>query len=80
MVTGWFGSLGADRVAVDIDILGVTVAQELAVGVPRGVAAADNEAGWRSSLANLAALLEAGWNEGDTVQLGSSGHTADEHH
>ena len=28
-------------------------------GVPRGVPAADNEAGWRSSLAKLAALVEA---------------------
>ncbi len=29
-------------------------------GLPRGVPAADNEAGWRSSLAKLAALVEAG--------------------
>jgi uncharacterized protein YndB with AHSA1/START domain len=28
-------------------------------GLPRGVPAADNEAGWRSSLAKLAALVEA---------------------
>jgi len=27
-------------------------------GLPRGVPIADNEAGWRSSLAKLAALLE----------------------
>ena len=27
-------------------------------GVPRGVPAADNETGWRSSLAKLAALVE----------------------
>ena len=29
-------------------------------GLPRGVPTADNEAGWRSSLANLAALVEVG--------------------
>jgi uncharacterized protein YndB with AHSA1/START domain len=29
-------------------------------GLPSGVPAADNEAGWRSSLAKLAALVEAG--------------------
>jgi uncharacterized protein YndB with AHSA1/START domain len=29
-------------------------------GLPRGLSTADNEAGWRSSLSNLAALLEAG--------------------
>ncbi len=29
-------------------------------GVPRGVLPADNEAGWRSSLAKLAALVESG--------------------
>src|SRR6266581_3347896 len=29
-------------------------------GLPRGVPIADNEAGWRSSLAKLAALVEAG--------------------
>ena len=29
-------------------------------GLPRGVPAKDNEAGWRSSLARLAALVEAG--------------------
>ena len=28
-------------------------------GLPRGLSAADNEAGWRSSLAKLAALVEA---------------------
>jgi len=28
--------------------------------LPRGLATADNEAGWRSSLAKLAALVEAG--------------------
>src|SRR5882762_7047040 len=31
-------------------------------GLPRGVPAADNEAGWRSSLGKLAALVEAGFN------------------
>src|SRR5262249_4728446 len=29
-------------------------------GLPRGLSTADNEAGWRSSLAKLAALVEAG--------------------
>src|SRR5229473_1433731 len=29
-------------------------------GLPRGVPTADNDAGWRSSLAKLAALVEAG--------------------
>src|SRR5436309_3394605 len=29
-------------------------------GIPRGLSPADNEAGWRSSLAKLAALVEAG--------------------
>ena len=29
-------------------------------GLPRGVPTADTEAGWRSSLAKLAALVEAG--------------------
>ncbi len=29
-------------------------------GLPRGVPEADNEVGWRSSLAKLAALVEAG--------------------
>ena len=29
-------------------------------GLPRGVPAADNEAGWREALAKLAALVEAG--------------------
>ncbi len=29
-------------------------------GLPPGLSTADNEAGWRSSLANLAALVEAG--------------------
>jgi uncharacterized protein YndB with AHSA1/START domain len=29
-------------------------------GLPRGLPTADNEAGWRSSLAKLAALVEAG--------------------
>ena len=30
-------------------------------GLPRGLPTADNEAGWRSSLAKLAALVEAGY-------------------
>ncbi len=29
-------------------------------GLPRGLSPADNEAGWRSSLAKLAGLVEAG--------------------
>ncbi len=33
-------------------------------GLPPGLAAADNEAGWRSSLAKLAALVEGGWRPG----------------
>jgi uncharacterized protein YndB with AHSA1/START domain len=31
-------------------------------GLPRGVPTADNEAGWRSSLAKLATLVEAGYS------------------
>jgi hypothetical protein len=31
-------------------------------GLPRGVSTADNEIGWRMSLAKLAALVEAGWD------------------
>ena len=31
-------------------------------GLPRGLPSADNETGWRSSLAKLAALVEAGSN------------------
>jgi uncharacterized protein YndB with AHSA1/START domain len=31
-------------------------------GLPRGLSSADNETGWRSSLAKLAALVEAGGN------------------
>ena len=34
-------------------------------GLPRGLPTADNEAGWRSSLAKLAALVEAGWGASD---------------
>jgi hypothetical protein len=30
------------------------------IAVPRGLSAADNEVGWRMSLAKLAALVEAG--------------------
>jgi uncharacterized protein YndB with AHSA1/START domain len=30
-------------------------------GLPRGLSPADNETGWRMSLAKLAALVEAGW-------------------
>ncbi|HVJ16681.1 MAG TPA: SRPBCC family protein [Polyangiaceae bacterium] len=30
-------------------------------GLPPGLAAADNETGWRESLARLAALVEGGW-------------------
>ena len=31
-------------------------------GLPRGLSTADNEVGWRMSLAKLAALVESGWN------------------
>jgi uncharacterized protein YndB with AHSA1/START domain len=31
-------------------------------GLPSGLSTADNEVGWRMSLAKLAALVEAGWN------------------
>ena len=34
-------------------------------GLPRGLSPADNEAGWRSSLAKLAALVEAGQDAPD---------------
>jgi uncharacterized protein YndB with AHSA1/START domain len=34
-------------------------------GLPRGLSTADNEAGWRSSLAKLAALVEAGQDPSD---------------
>jgi len=34
-------------------------------GLPRGLSNADNKAGWRSSLAKLAALVEADWNARD---------------
>jgi uncharacterized protein YndB with AHSA1/START domain len=39
-------------------------------GLPRGVSAADNEVGWRTSLAKLAALVEAGENTRDFVGAG----------
>ena len=32
--------------------------------LPPGLSTADNDAGWRSSLAKLAALVEASWNTG----------------
>ena len=34
-------------------------------GLPRGLSNADNKAGWRSSLAKHAALVEADWNARD---------------
>ena len=34
-------------------------------GLPRGLSTADNEAGWRSSLVKLAALVEAGQGTSD---------------
>ena len=34
-------------------------------GLPRGLPTADNEAGWRSSLEKLAALIEAGYDASD---------------
>ena len=37
-------------------------------GLPRGVPTADNEAGWRESLAKLAALVEAGSYSSDEAQ------------
>lgn len=37
-------------------------------GLPQGVTEADNEAGWRSSLAKLAVLVEAGWNARDPAR------------
>ncbi len=42
------------------DAAGGTRIDALHEGVPPGVAAADNEAGWRMSLDKLAALVEAG--------------------
>ena len=44
--------------AADAD--GGTVVHAVHDGLPPGLSAADNEAGWRSSLAKLAALVEAG--------------------
>jgi uncharacterized protein YndB with AHSA1/START domain len=38
----------------------ITIALAVHDGLPRGLSTADNEAGWRSSLAKLAALVEAG--------------------
>lgn len=42
------------------DADGGTIVHAIHDGLPRGVPAADNEAGWQSSLAKLAALVEAG--------------------
>jgi uncharacterized protein YndB with AHSA1/START domain len=42
------------------DVDGGTEVVAVHDGVPAGVAAADNEAGWRDSLGKLAALVEAG--------------------
>jgi uncharacterized protein YndB with AHSA1/START domain len=42
------------------DADGGTAVHAVHEGLPRGVPPADNEAGWRSSLAKLAALVEAG--------------------
>jgi uncharacterized protein YndB with AHSA1/START domain len=42
------------------DVEGGTEVVGVHEGLPPGVPVADNEAGWRSSLANLAALVEAG--------------------
>jgi uncharacterized protein YndB with AHSA1/START domain len=39
-------------------------------GVPPAVPAADNETGWRSSLAKLAALVEADYSPGSTPRQG----------
>jgi len=40
------------------DASGGTVICAVHEGLPRGLSPADNETGWRSSLANLAALVE----------------------
>jgi Activator of Hsp90 ATPase homolog 1-like protein len=37
-------------------------------GLPRGLSIADNEAGWRSSLARLAALVEVSYNTRDSAR------------
>ena len=42
------------------DVSGGTDILAVHDGLPRGLPIADNEAGWRSSLAKLAALVEAG--------------------
>ncbi len=47
------------------DADGGTEIQAVHDGLPSGVPPADNEAGWRSSLAKLAALVEAGSNARD---------------
>ncbi len=44
----------------DLDADGGTDVFAVHDGLPRGVPPADNEAGWRSSLAKLAALVESG--------------------
>jgi hypothetical protein len=43
-------------------------------GLPRGVPTADNEAGWRSSLAKLAALVEADCSPGSRPRQASPSH------
>ncbi len=43
------------------DADGGTDVHAVHLGLPRGVSAADNEAGWRMSLVKLAALVEAGY-------------------
>jgi uncharacterized protein YndB with AHSA1/START domain len=44
-------------------------------GLPPGLSAADNEAGWQSSLAKLAALVEAEGGKGDRGEVAGRGRT-----
>lgn len=45
-----------------VDADGGTEVNAVHDALPPGLSPADNEAGWRSSLAKLAALVEAGWS------------------
>ena len=47
------------------DADGGTAVHAVHDGLPPGLSTEENEAGWRSSLAKLAALVEAGWNTRD---------------
>jgi uncharacterized protein YndB with AHSA1/START domain len=55
---GRFVKLVPDEQVVDVD--GGTEVLAVHDGLPHGVSTADNETGWRLSLARLAALVEAG--------------------